>query len=383
MAVHARTGKHGRTTYYFDFVLDGQRHYATVGPSEKDARDAERVERGRALEHRLAIHWNIRRRRRESPTVQAFYATTWLPAARTTYPTTWRSGVSALRSLLAQCGHLKLPDVTSTHVELYTQHRLETIQPNSLHADCAWLRRFFEAALRAHHVRENPARGLILPRRTRRQYHLPTADEAQRLLTATGDVTVRDMIALTALLGLRRGEVTTVRREDVDFDAGVLAIWQPKTRKRKYLPMTGPVIDLMRRHLTSETPAERTVFVNRRGRPYAPTTFWGHFRRARIAAGLPRVRPHDLRHALATALLRGGEELSTVGAILGHDAPYHATMVYVGHTTEDRTRKALERLHEPETVDVTTLAGAQIEIRRLRREVAELRSHAKSARASS
>lgn len=377
MSVHARLGKHGRKTYYFDFVLDGQRHYATVGPSERDARNAERVERGRALEGRLADHWNIRRQRRQSPTVRAFYELTWLPAMRAAFPTSYRGGIAALKALLELCGDQRLASVTSVHIELYKRHRLETVQPNTFRTDCAWLRRFFDAAVTADHRQTNPARALALPRRIQPHYHLPTEDEAQRLISAVRSPTVRDMIRLTALLGLRRSEVTGLNCQDVNFDAGVLSVWQQKTKKTKYLPMTQPVIALLRPRVVATTP-ERPVFMSRPGRRFTNTGFWDHFNRARLAAGLPRgVRPHALRHALATAMLRRGEDIPTVGDILGHDPPYTSTMVYVGHTTEDRKRKALERQHEPERGDITSLAGALAEIRRLKRELA---AHEKSTR---
>jgi integrase len=39
---------------------------------------------------------------------------------------------------------------------------------------------------------------------------------------------------------------------------------------------------------------------------------------ARIAAGLPDVRMHDLRHSCASNLVNSGQSLYVVGTILGH-----------------------------------------------------------------
>jgi integrase len=42
---------------------------------------------------------------------------------------------------------------------------------------------------------------------------------------------------------------------------------------------------------------------------------WGLIRRA---AGLPDVRPHDLRHSFASVMIAGGASLPVIGALLGH-----------------------------------------------------------------
>jgi len=42
------------------------------------------------------------------------------------------------------------------------------------------------------------------------------------------------------------------------------------------------------------------------------------FRRARVKAGYPTVRFHDLRHACASLLIEAGEDLYAVGELLGH-----------------------------------------------------------------
>jgi integrase len=39
---------------------------------------------------------------------------------------------------------------------------------------------------------------------------------------------------------------------------------------------------------------------------------------ARAAVGLPHVNIHDLRHSAASAMINAGEDLATVGAVLGH-----------------------------------------------------------------
>lgn len=39
-----------------------------------------------------------------------------------------------------------------------------------------------------------------------------------------------------------------------------------------------------------------------------------------------------------------GEDVATIGALLGHKPPYTTTLIYLQHTSEKRQRQALERL---------------------------------------
>jgi len=343
MTIYWKPRKNGRT-YYYDFWLDGRRHHARVGPSKTDAENAERVERGRALEHRLEVEWNIRKARRTSPTVRVFFGL-WVTDCQTTYPTTWKNARSALKPFVALHGDRRLTELTSKEVEAYKTARQGAVNPNSVRNNLAWVRRFFDLAVRQHLLSVNPARQVRSPKAQRRHYHIPDAVEKARLLSKIAHPTMRDMVELTMLLGLRRGEVLTLLRSDVNFDTGILAVLQPKTRTYKYLALTEPVLAILQRHVTTSTPGDRPVFVSQHGRAYAWSTFWGYYRAARIAAGLPRVRPHDLRHAFGTDLANDGATLADIGALMGHAPPYTTTLIYVSHTNAGRTRKALERLH--------------------------------------
>jgi hypothetical protein len=68
----------------------------------------------------------------------------------------------------------------------------------------------------------------------------------------------------------------------------------------------------------------------------------GHPDAALAAAGLPRQRFHDLRHACATPRLEQGEELAVVSRILGHASITTTANVY-GHLTDAMLGRAADR----------------------------------------
>ncbi|MCY4596733.1 MAG: tyrosine-type recombinase/integrase, partial [Bryobacterales bacterium] len=65
--------------------------------------------------------------------------------------------------------------------------------------------------------------------------------------------------------------------------------------------------------------------------------FW---RRLRHEAGLPDVRLHDLRHTFASIAVMSGENILTVGRLLGHNDP--GTTLKYTHLAHDAVAEAAE-----------------------------------------
>jgi integrase len=65
------------------------------------------------------------------------------------------------------------------------------------------------------------------------------------------------------------------------------------------------------------------------------------FNRIVAAAGLPRIRLHDLRHTHATLLLKAGVPLKVVSERLGHSSPAFTMTVYQ-HVLPGMQRDAAE-----------------------------------------
>jgi site-specific recombinase XerD len=153
-----------------------------------------------------------------------------------------------------------------------------------------------------------------------------TALNVQSLLDAcdTGtEVGVRDfaIMTLVARLGLRSIEVARLELRDVDWRSGELVV-RGKGHREDRLPLLAEVGEAMVAYLSvGRNPAAAChVFLTCRAPrgPIRADLVGDVVERACHRAGLPRVGPHRLRHALAGELLRKGAGLVAISQVLRH-----------------------------------------------------------------
>lgn len=130
------------------------------------------------------------------------------------------------------------------------------------------------------------------------------------------------MLMLLGRLGLRAGEVSELRLDDLDWRAGTLSVHGKGTRIEQ-LPLPPAVGEALADYLRNSRPATaqgRTVFV-RIHAPHGPVTSAAVTKVVEAAAaraGLPAVTAHRLRHTVATQMVRAGVPLAEVGQVLRH-----------------------------------------------------------------
>lgn len=97
--------------------------------------------------------------------------------------------------------------------------------------------------------------------------------------------------------------------------------------------------------------------VHYHGRPVGRMkTAW---RAAITRAGITRrIRPYDLRHLAASAMLDAGADLKSVSEILGHASPDMTLRTYQ-HTSTALRREAIARLGNPLPAVTTETDGTE------------------------
>ena len=162
---------------------------------------------------------------------------------------------------------------------------------------------------------------------------------------------LRDLAILLLLssYGLRAGEITSLRLEDVDWRGEVLRIRHSKTGAHSELPLLPTVGNAILKYLQKGRPKTETraIFIVDHA-PYRPfqsgSSLYWLVRNRLISAGVFRQGkqgPHAFRHARAVSLLRAAVPAKEIGDILGHRSA-SSTAVYLKLATEDLRAVALE-----------------------------------------
>ena len=192
-----------------------------------------------------------------------------------------------------------------------------------------------------------------------KEHHLPPVwptNTVDRLLdaidrqTSTGK---RDyaMLLLAARLGIRSGDIFSLKLDDIDWSACCLRFTQNKTQRPLSLPLFQDVAEAIIDYLQTARPEStyRELFLKTRA-PHGPLTSAGSFyciikgalekSNVELALGIPRG-VHALRHTLATNLLKQGQSMESIASVLGHSS-IESTRVYTHVDIEALRSVALE-----------------------------------------
>lgn len=178
----------------------------------------------------------------------------------------------------------------------------------------------------------------ILAARTRRSADLPRALDPEQVeaIKSAADLTspagLRDhaIVVMIVRLGLRAGEVATLRIEDLHWYAGQVTV-RGKGGRVLTLPIPADVGQALVAYLRAGRPggADRHVFL--RTRPpcggLSGKGVSGVVARLAQRAGLGTVHAHRLRHTAATTVVARGGSLVEARELLGH-ARTDTTMIY-------------------------------------------------------
>lgn len=215
------------------------------------------------------------------------------------------------------------------------------------------LRGFFRFLVRERAISEDPTALLDRPRLARKLPRVLSFEEVERILAAPRLDDDRGYLHAAMLhtmyaSGLRVSELCALRVSDVDLQRGLVSALG-KGRKRRLVPIgevaLGHIAHYLREVRGKTARAdETTLFVSPRGGRYTRVGFWKIVKRYALAAGVsPLPSPHKLRHSFATHLLRGGADLRSVQAMLGH-ADLGTTEIYT-RVAQDHVRAAHARSH--------------------------------------
>lgn len=169
----------------------------------------------------------------------------------------------------------------------------------------------------------------------------------------------RPYLMTAGLTGMRCGELAGLFERDVDFAEHKIRVRRSVYAGKYDTPKTAAAI----RDIDMPPSLERELrawigsplrlktqtgilFPSRYGNP--PTSFVGNktaLQPALEAAGLPKIRLHDLRHTYASILIANRESLKYIQRMLGHESVKTTVDTY-GHLIDESNMPAARRLDE-------------------------------------
>ena len=146
-----------------------------------------------------------------------------------------------------------------------------------------------------------------------------------------------------AFTGLRRGELLALRWRDIDFTSHAIRVrasyaggqlTTPKSGKVRSVPMAPDVASALARlgQREEHVGGDDFVFAGDHGLPLDGSALSKRYDRALEAAGVRRLRFHDLRHTFGTTMIRRADILK-VKTWMGH-ADIQTTMKYLHYQSQ-------------------------------------------------
>lgn len=196
----------------------------------------------------------------------------------------------------------------------------------------------------------DPTLAVRLPKKDAAVRLLVTDEDLLRLLDACGKQAsdfrcVRDRAILSVLVftGLRRQEFLDLTVDAVNLDNQSLLVQQGKGGKSRTVYLCPEALQAVREWLAMRAKLgyrHPFLFAGENRAHFGEVSLRTMLEEIKAIAGLkgdPRIKPHSIRHAAATRLLRNGADLRSIQAWLGH-SQLQTTAIYL-HTDEQQARK--------------------------------------------
>lgn len=225
-------------------------------------------------------------------------------------------GVRITKLIRSNLGSLSLSEVSPAHLAAFRDDRLKLVATSTVRREFVIIRHVFEVAIREWGVQlqRNPVEQISLPAPPPgRDRRLKQGDLQQltQALAETRNALIGPLMHFAIATGLRRGELLSMRWQDVDLEQRLLLIPQTKTGVPRVVPITRTALDVLQ-GLSKAT--ERVFEVS----PNALRISW---RRLTRRANIANLNFHDLRHEAISRFFELGLSVPEVALISGHRDP--------------------------------------------------------------
>jgi integrase len=258
--------------------------------------------------------------------------------------------------VLPRLGSVPLRRLRVDHLEALYRELLSTsgrlgkgLAPKTVHNVHIMIRSSLRMAVRRRLASVNVADAAAAPRFRSATPPMRswTVDQLTTFLDAARRERLYPALRLSAMTGMRRGEVLGLKWSAIDLERRRLTINSaiqlldshiievpPKTRtSRRSVDLDRETCAVLEDLADAQEAAGRFaprgwLFMSVRGGPVNPDLYSQTFDRLVARLDVPKIRLHDLRHTHATLLIQDGEALKVVSERLGHANPAFTMTTY-------------------------------------------------------
>lgn len=207
-----------------------------------------------------------------------------------------------------------------------------------------------------YHGIKNIMKSIDRPRNleAKKEMQIWTPDEFQQFIEVVDRPERAALFRFMFFTGCRRGEAVAVQWSDIDLDAAAVYIHQSvtnkahdlgkpyaitptKTYETRMVTLPYALCEYLRAYRASLVPSPRqSDFAFGGERPMPFSTIDNCFRKYIAAAGVKRIRQHDLRHSCASILIHSGVSIVAVSHHLGHRDIEETLNTYAHMLPDDR-----------------------------------------------
>jgi integrase len=234
MAVRKRGGR-----WYYDFMIKLLR-YRGVIPEARTKWEAEQAE----TKIRLAVYEGRYGRDEGKASFSSFVEEIYLPWAKLN-KRSWNDDRLIARVLCDHFAGRTFSQITPMLVEKFKKERLESEtkrgaprSPATVNRELAVLSRIFTLAADAGAAASNPCLRVRKLRQDNARTRYLTPEEEARLMAALESrPLLRSIVVLAVNTGMRRGELLSLRWEQVDISHGVIQVVNTKSGRGRVVPI--------------------------------------------------------------------------------------------------------------------------------------------------
>ncbi|RME52064.1 integrase [Candidatus Woesearchaeota archaeon] len=240
-------------------------------------------------------------------------------------PQTQKAYASCVKQYLAFCNRCSLHHNHESVRSYLLQLRLSV---NACRLHYAALRFFFTEVLgRPFSPQEIP-----LKKRPKQLPNVISKAQISKLIAGIENVKHRLIVKLLYSCGLRLQELINLKREDIDFEQGIVHVRQGKGGKDRITIIAQSVKDDLLSYYRTHSFTTPYVLEGRKGK-YSKKSVQKVLERHGKRLGIT-LTPHMLRHSFATHLLEAGIDLRHIQRLLGHK-DVSTTQIYTRVSKKD------------------------------------------------